>query len=286
MRSLGWLVVAFLARTSLLYADPVCVKGGDHAHSVGLSTTSVTFCFDGQSCYAADLSSGALKPTGPAGKDLPLLVPAPDAPHVTEGGSDITVCHHDGSSCKKLVAKHEIDPGINFASAVNASGTLAAIAVLGGPIYVEVFDVASTNHVATFALPRGGLCGFVNFAGDALDVTQVDCGDGTLGKEWLYTKRGKRLAQLPFMTGGAPAHVTDNVWAFAPDDGSAIVLQDVVTGKLVKHISVGKGDPNSVATLVGDSAHLVLVFGGARAGDIAVVDVATGRVTQFPAKRC
>jgi DNA-binding beta-propeller fold protein YncE len=273
-----------------LHADPVCVKGGDHAHSLGLSTTSASFCFDGQGCYAADLASGTLKATGPAGKDLPLLAPEPDAPKVTEGAADITVCHHDGSACKKLVAKNQIDPGINFTSAVNASGTLGAIAVLGGPIHIEVFDVASANHVATFALPHGGLCGYVSFAGETLDVMQVDCGDGTSGKEWLYTKRGKQIARVggaaPFLTGGAPVHVTDDVWAFAPSDGSVIVLQDVVTGKVMKRISVGKADPNMWATLAGDSAHLVLVFGGARAGDIAVVDVATGKVTQFPAKRC
>lgn len=245
----------------------------------------MTFCFDGQACYAADLASGGLKSSGPAGKDLPLLAPEPDEPQLKDPDS-ITVCKHDGSACKKLVPKHDVDPGIGITSAVNAAGTLGAIFVQGGTSYVEVFDVASTKHVATFTVPNRGMCGFLDFAGDTLDVTAVDCGDGSKGNEALYTKRGKRLAQLPFMTGGAPAHVTDNVWAFAPDDGSVIVLQDVVTGRLVKRISVGKGDPNSFATVVGDSAHIVVVYGGARAGDIAVVDVATGKVTQFPAKRC
>jgi hypothetical protein len=281
-----WIAVAFALCPLASYADPVCVDGSDHAHSVGLTTTTVSFCFDGHSCYAADLATGAVKATGSAGKDLPSLAPTSDVPQLTKDPDSITVCKHDGSACKKLVPKHQVDPGIGITSAVNATGTLAAIFVQGGTSYVEVFDVASAKHVSTFEVPNVGMCGFVDFAGDTLDVVAVDCGDWTTAKETLYTKRGKRIAKLPFMTNGAPVHVTDNVWAFASSEGDKVALQDVVTGKVMKSISVGKADTDSPATLVGDSAHLVLVFGGARAGDIAVIDVATGKVTQFPAKRC
>ena len=129
----------------------------------------------------------------------------------------------------------------------------------------------------------------VAFAGDTLDISNVECG-ATTGKEWLATKLGKRIAAIggasPIMTGSPPVHVTDNTWAFTPDGGDVVILQDVVTGKVVKRISVGKADPDSPATLVGDSTHIVLIYGGTRAGDLAVIDVATGKVTQFPAKRC
>src|SRR6185312_12335538 len=183
---------------------------------------------------------------------------APDAPTVSDDPDFVTVCKHDGSACHKLVPAHEVDPGIGITTAANASGTLAAIFVQGATSYVEVFDVASAKHVATFTVPNAGMCGFVAFAGDTLDVTAVDCGVGMTGTDFLYTKGGKRLAKLPFMTGSPPAHVDGNVWAFTPGDGSVVVLHDVVTGKLVKRISVGKADPDAWATLVGDGAHLVL----------------------------
>ena len=131
--------------------------------------------------------------------------------------------------------------------------------------------------------------GVPRVAGDTLDASRSECGTNT-GKEWLASKSGKVLARIggasPIMTGGPPVHVTDDVWAFAPDTGSVVVLQDVVTGKVMKRVAIGKADPNSLATLVGNSTHLVLVYGGARAGDLAVIDIATGKVTSFSANRC
>ncbi len=288
--AMRWSVALMILGSSSVHADNVCVKGGKHADNASLTTTSASFCFDGAGCYAAELATGRIT-TGPAaGKDLPQLAEGPDTPKFTDSPSDITVCHHDGSSCRKLAPTGEIDPGIGFVAAVNATGTLAAIGVQGRDPQAEVFDVATGKHVSTFKLPSSRwMCMFVAFAGDTLDISNVECG-ATNGKEWLATKLGKRIASIggasPIMTGSPPAHVTDNTWAFTTDGGDVVILQDVVTGKVVKRISVGKADPDSPATLVGDSTHLVLIYGGTRAGDLAVIDVATGKVTQFPAKRC
>ena len=38
--------------------------------------------------------------------------------------------------------------------------------------------------------------------------------------------------------------------------------------------------------IVGDGSHLALVFGGSRAGDVAIVDPATDKVASYPGKRC
>jgi len=289
MKQLGWVLGLLALASSPARADKPCVDGGDRAENAAVSTTAATFCFDKGSCYSADLATGHITVGKPAPSELPVLAEAPDAPKLTDGESDITVCRHDGTQCKKLATKHEIDPGIGFVSAVNASGTLAAIGVQGEPFFVDVFDVASGKRT-TFKLPSGGgLCGTLAFAGDTLDASRSECGTNT-GKEWLASKSGKVLARIggasPIMTGGPPVHVTDDVWAFAPDTGSVVVLQDVVTGKVMKRVAIGKADPNSLATLVGNSTHLVLVYGGARAGDLAVIDVATGKVTSFPANRC
>jgi len=281
-------LIALLVSSSV-HADNPCVKGGRRADNASLTTTSASFCFDGAACYAAELATGRLT-TGPAaGTDLPLLAEGPDSPKLSDDGGGITVCHRD-RSCHNLVPTGQIDPGIGFVSAVNSTGTLAAIGVQGSDLQVEVFDVATGKHVSTFKLPPSRwMCLVVAFAGDTLDISNVECG-ATTGKEWLATKLGKRIAAIggasPIMTGSPPVHVTDNTWAFTPDGGDVVILQDVVTGKVVKRISVGKADPDSPATLVGDSTHIVLIYGGTRAGDLAVIDVATGKVTQFPAKRC
>ena len=290
MKLLGWALGLLALGAPAAHADDACIKGGKHAENVGLSTTATAFCFEKGTCYSAELATGRITVGKPAGSDLPELAEAPDAPKLTNGTADITVCHHDGSQCKKLATEHDIDPGIGFVSAVTASGTLAAIGVQGAPFFVDVFDVGSGKRTSTFKLPSGGgLCGFLAFAGDTLDVTQTECGSSK-GKEWLASTSGKTIGRIggasPIMTGGPPVHVTDDVWAFAPDGGDVVILQNVVTGKVMKRLSVAKAEPDSPATLVGDSAHLVLVYGGARAGDLAVIDVATGKVTKFPAKRC
>ena len=114
----------------MLHADPVCVKGGDHAHSVALSTTSVTFCFDGQSSLRGRFGLARAEGDRLAGKDLPRRRRRRQTRRKSpKAAPTITVCHHDGSSCRSSSRSIRIDRGINFTSAVNASGTLAAIAV-------------------------------------------------------------------------------------------------------------------------------------------------------------
>jgi hypothetical protein len=284
-----------LSASATAHADGVCVRGSKHSSHVDLDATSARFCFEpgGLACYAVNLQTGAIAANqAPAGTDRPQVMPAPDAPKVAEATADITVCHHDGTACHKLVPRGLVDPGLGLVSAVNRTGTLAAFGTQAAhrQSQVETFDATTGKHVATFKLPaKGGMCMFLAFAGDTLDITQSECG-GPDGPEWLASKTGKRIAPLggtpPIHSNSPPVHVTGNTYAFAPAAGDVVVLQDVVTGKVVQRIAIGKAGADDTATLVGDAAHLVLVHAGARAGDVVVIDVATGKVTQLPAKRC
>lgn len=290
-RVIGLVVVS---ATATAHADSVCVRGGKHSSYVGLDATSAQFCFEpgGLACYAVNLQTGAVTAApAPAGADRPQVMPAPDAPKVTEAAADITVCHHDGTACHKIVAKGQVDPGLGLTSAVNHAGTLAALGTQAAnrQSQVETFDAATGKHLATFKLPaKGGMCMFLGFAGDTLDITQSECGSSG-GTEWLATKAGKKIAPVggsPQITSNSPpVHVTGNTYAFATAAGDVVVLQDVVTGKVVRRIAVDEAGPDT-ATLVGDSAHLVLVYAGARAGDVIVIDVATGKATPLHARRC
>jgi len=292
-----WSLVGLVVVSSSVtaHADGVCVRGSKHSSYVGLAATTARFCFEpgGLACYTADLQTGALtadKP--PAGSERPQVIAAPDAPKVTEAEADITVCHHDGSACQKLAPKGQVDPGLGLVSAVNRTGTLAALGTQAAhrQSQVETFDVATARHLATFKLPtRGGMCMFLAFAGDTLDITQSECGSPG-GTEWLAGKTGKKIAPLggssPINSNSPPVHVSGNIYAFAPAAGDVVVLQDVVSGKVGKRIANEKAARTDTATLVGDDRHLVLVYAGARAGDLVVIDVATGKLTQLPARRC
>ncbi|HEX3761947.1 MAG TPA: hypothetical protein VHW23_24775 [Kofleriaceae bacterium] len=294
MHRWSWIGLIVLSATATAHADGVCVRGSKHSSYVGVDDAGARFCFEpgGLACYAVNLQTGAVTAApAPTGADRPQVMPAPDAPKVTEAEADITVCHPDGTACHKLVPKGQVDPGIGMTSAVNRAGTLAALGTQAAnrQSQVETFDAATGKHLATFKLPaKGGMCMFLGFAGDTLDITQSECG-APGGTEWLATRAGKQIAPLggnPRITSNSPpVHVTGNTYAFATAAGDVVVLQDVVTGKVVRRIAIDEAGPDA-ATLVGDASHLVLIYGGARAGDIVVVDVATGKVTPHPARRC
>lgn len=295
MHRWSWIGLVVLSASAIAHADGVCVRGSKHSSHVGLDATSVRFCFEpgGLACYAVDLQTGALAAgQAPAGTDRPQVMPAPDAPKVTEGEADITVCRHDGGACHKLVPRGMVDPGLGLVTAVNRTGTLAAFGTQAAhrQSQVETFDATTGKRLATFKLPaKGGMCLFLAFAGDTLDITQSECG-GPDGPEWLATRTGKQIAPLggssPIHGNSPPVHVAGNTYAFAPAAGSVVVLQDVVTGKVARRIAIDRAGDADAATLVGDAAHLVLVYTGARAGDVVVIDVATGNVTHRPARRC
>lgn len=245
------------------------------------------------SCFTTDLATGAWSASSaPPGEHRPRIVPAATAPKVQIDDQSATVCRADGSACKTLTPKTEVDPGLGLSAAANDAGTLAALGYYGADskTWVETFDLATGKRIGRVRVgSKNALCVNVHVFGDSLYVSEEVCG-APARTAWLGTRTGKKLAAVggaqPIHPSGQAVHLADASWAFASSEGDALVVQDVTTGKVTKRIVTGPATNAASAALLGDSKRLVLVFGGSRAGDVAITDPATGKVTSYPGKRC
>lgn len=288
------LVAIGMATALPLHAGPApvkqCVDLTSNPVWVALDAGVVTYCFEGtakRSCYMTDLGTGAVSRVAPPSSPgtlptTPPPVPRPPQVDVTE--TDVRICHADGTACRTFTPKGPIDPGLGIAAAANDEGTLAA--VNAGPL-VETYDLATGKRIAQFKPgPRKLGCIALAFAGDTLVVSE--CGDAA--SAWLVTRSGKRIAAIggakPIRPSGDNVHLTGTRWAFSSRAGDTVVIQDVASGKVIKRIAVGPAAPTASAVLVGNETWLALVFGGTRAGDVVLVDLASGKVTSYPANRC
>jgi len=286
-------VVAVLGMISLeAAAQPVpCVQAIDEAPvNVALAGGTLTYCWDNGKttrCYATDLAAGTTTSApAPAGNDLPRRVPTTKGPRLEVGADRVKVCRIDGSDCTTFQPKDEVDEGLGISASVNDTATVVAIA---NAFYVETFNVATGKRLARFrAGPKPWMCNHAEMVGDAVLVHHAECG-AEHGRSWLATAKGKKLAAV----GGAkPIDAGDAVfvgateWAFVSARGDVVVIQDVKTGKVAKRIAIGIAKDGTFPVLVGGAKQLALISGGTRAGDIAVIDPATAKVTRYPAKRC
>lgn len=259
----------------------------------------VNYCFELDdaklTCFATELATGKTAPTAsPAstassGQPRPRL--AGSAPAVSiknaDGGKRPQLCRPDGSKCKTLAMSHAIDQGMGLADAENTEFTLAALGTLQ---WIDTFDLRTGKRIASFTSgPKRSSCNTLAFAGDTLVIGEgSDCASPAR-TAWLASKTGKKIGEVggdaPLVI-GTMAPVSGNDFAFAALAGDRVVIQDVVTGKVEKAIAVGAAVPDAPATLVGDAGGLALVFGGARAGDVAVIDAAAGKATTYAGVRC
>src|SRR5688572_29784814 len=187
---------------------PVCIKGGDAMGAIGGATgdaTSAAFCVsDGSSneCFSADLDSGKFDKLAEPPAPQPAAVTPPEE-KVETTATEVKICK--GEECTTLTPK--VKKGSENQLVAVANGALAVV-MLGdaeaGKGTAEVWDVVKRKK--------------------------------------LYTTKGKKLADVGGKDFGSYSEVAvqvkDNVWAFLEENGSAIALQDVVTGKVAKTISL------------------------------------------------
>lgn len=284
----------------------VCVKAKDDPVLVEIDRGKLKYCFDhGKqlTCYSTDLEDGSLWATAaPAhnGEGYPSTPKPPDEPSVETTEGEVKLCLPNSTECKTFKPKNAVDPGLGLTASTNRPGTLVA---LTNSAWVETFDVKSGKRLARFKASKAKhACSYVDFAGDAIVVDHYDCGDVTVAESWLGTKTGKRLSVLggksPIGMATNPVQIKDTHWAFASRSGDAIAIHDVKTGKLVKRITLGPrnvDDPLAdselspvlaFGTSTDDNEKLALVYGDKRVGDVVVVDLATSKVSSYPAKRC
>src|SRR5205823_4995608 len=140
--------------------------------------------------------------------------------------------------------------------------------------WIDTFDLKTGKRLATFKTgDKHSSCNALEFAGDTLVIGEETCGEQGM-TAWLATAKGKKVAdvggELPITPGlQSIAKLSGNDYAFSTLTGEAVIVQDVKTGKVGKRIPVVSAVPKQTGYLLGDGTALAVVFGGARAGDVA-----------------
>ena len=230
---------------------PACVKAGAEMSAIGSAGAddgSAHFCIsdgtDTNQCFTVALGDGKLdKATAPTAAQSPALGEARARVETTP--TDVKVCAtaDDCKTIKPAVPKGAENP---IEAVANAPGTIAVV-LLGdaekGKGTAEVWDVAKNKKLASIKYAKNDFkCGHARVLGESVFISADVC-SGPAAHAVLYTSKGKRIADVGGKEFGSygtePVQVKDDTWAFLEENGAAIALQDVKTGKIVKTIDVG-----------------------------------------------
>jgi len=283
---------------------PTCIRIPDDASAAIRDASAdgqrLAFCVgeaDDQ-CFSFDLSTRRLEHLREPPK------PAPDlGARVTVVNPDLQICRAD--ACTSITP--QVLPSTSkLHAATNADGTFAVV-LLGdaehGKGYAEIWDVARAKRTASFGYARGEFrCGEVEMVGDSIYLSASTCA-GPAARAALYTLKGKKLANIGGKEfgsyGNAHVQITGSAWGFLDENGSRIVIQDVVKGKVLKTIdtsglwtadgaasSTAIGNPGEHALVKLDDGKLAIIAGAPASGSVATVDVETGEVGVVRAPQC
>jgi hypothetical protein len=259
------------------HAGDPCIRHFRAAERLRLDGNAVVFCddedADKQQCFAVDLA------TGKAAAAHPRAEPVPSDTTLTIATRSAKACLAGGGACKTLVPKAHIDQGLAMHGV--ARGERAALINMAE---VETFDVKTGKRLARFTAGKGDCTNVKILAPDLLLVKNADCGSDDGGTSFFATAKGKKTAAVPIAA--SDAHVLDTTVAFVAATGDRAVVMDGPTGKVVTQVTLGEPASDVFPTVVADGKRLVVVYGGDRAGDLAGVELASGKVATFAARRC
>jgi hypothetical protein len=294
MRTCSIVVVSLLAHTAA--ADP-CIASGSNPVMMAIGGGKLSYCFELDdaklNCFATEIATAttaAAPSPAPLGQQWPRRAPTPRKVMLknTDGGKKPKLCRADGTKCKTLAMSHAIDQGMGLVAAQNAALTVAALSSLE---WIDTFDLRSGKRIATFKTgPKNSSCNALEFAGDTLVIGEETCGEDGM-TAWLATTKGKKVAdvggEMPITLGfQSIAKLTGNNFAFTTLAGEAVIVQDVKTGKVSKRLPVVSAVPKQTGYLVGDGTSLAVIYGGTRAGDVAIIDLGSDKIRTYSAKRC
>jgi len=253
-----------------------CIPDFRAAERLQLDAHAVRFCDDKvgdkRQCFAVDLATGKLASahasTDATGGETTLTLAKKTAKVCVVGGS-----------CKTLVPKARIDPGLQMHGVARGER-----AVLMNMAEVETFDAKTGARLARFTAGKGDCTNVTILAPDLLLVNNANCGSDDGGTSFFATAKGKQIAAVPIPA--ASAHATGTTVAFVSAGGDEVVVMDGPTGKIAKRVAIGKPASDVFPSVVSDANRLVVVYGRDRAGDVVVVDLATDKARTFAAKRC
>lgn len=261
--------------------------------------TRLAFCIGKtpEQCFQLELVSGTLSRLAKP----PALAAA--GARVETTNPELKVCKD--ATCTSLTPK-VLPTMMGLRAATNSDGTVAVV-LLGdtqaGKGYAEVWDVAAGKRTATFKYARGEFrCGEVRILGEAIYISAAACGTPA-ARGTLFTLKGKKIAAVggkDFGTfGGSLVQVDATSWAFLEENGSELVIQDVVKGKVTKTLDVthlwspdgnkskgAMGNPGESALIAIGEGRLAVIAGAPSTGKVAIVDVASGDVQLTKAPLC
>lgn len=250
-------------------------------------------------CFVLDLASGAFRPRAPTPREA-LGKPEPGdgtATSVAIDGTRVAVCR--AGACRD-VSIPELPGGEERPTvAVSEDGRLVAAISRSDPDHprrtrqAAIYDVATGRRLR--AIDIGEDYAQLEFLGGTLLVTNTPCAGPCSSSRLVDPRTGKQLGAV----GGAAAlntselsaaRVTGDVWAFNDWETTAMVYQDVRTGRVVRRFE--RPPTCASGSYAGCEVHMlhvgdgIAILGEARAaGRITLVD-ARGKVTaqhQIPA---
>jgi hypothetical protein len=290
---------------------PVCIPPSEPAMVTMANgdAAAVQFCVgdgaDQKSCFGVDLDDKKYEALDAS--PIPQEATLTDGAAFSSTATEVKVCPPgEGAACVTLKAKAPKGQDTAIVGATNAAGTLAVLMfgnAEAGKGYAEVWDVAKNKKTATIKYAKGdNKCGVGQVLGDAVYINASVCA-GPAAKGALYSAKGKKLADVGgkgFGTYGAAAVQVDATrWAFLEEGAGAVALQDVKTGKLDKTLDLlplwgggaggaerAGGNPGESALVRGGEGKLIVITGSPVAGNVGVIDVASGEIQVITALQC
>jgi hypothetical protein len=255
------------------------------AHAAGVDAQGrVRVCRDdGEECRAIDAASGAMAMHYPE-----RTAPPADPPHATvEPDGQLLVCWGQGATClRKAPGPFETWLAVEL----SADGRGAALSAgEHDRRFVTILDhrltTAGRFEVAARAKERG-------WWKDGRFLVRAADGDATRGH--LYDADGTSRGAVGALGAGAaidlgvgPVEVVPGTWAFLARDATAVAVHDLAHGDGVRiQLDVTGQAPGAADLARAGDGSLAVLLGGARYGDVLVVNIGDRTVTPRPATRC
>lgn len=211
---------------------------------------------------------------------------------VTVAGSTITACKPDRTDCRSIPFSPAPKADESTDATANADLSLVALLVESAPI--RVLDATGKQLAEIKGWPTGmsepktpAFFRQARFVGPVLAAYIADT-PMTSAIRLFDPRTGKKVGDVdagkPMSDTVDPVAVVADQFAFVEFDSSAIVIQNVKTGKLVKKYKITGVEPGgySMLVLAPDGKSLV----AAQGAQIVRLDLAKGSVARFSAPRC
>jgi hypothetical protein len=233
---------------------------------------------DAEECRAVDLSTGAMSEHYPKIEGAEYDKPGA----VVQDDGQLLVCWGQTSCQRRTPAAYE-----KWMQAIVHADRVAVLSSESDKKYVTTMDHDLTTVLRFEVAPAAA---DVVWRDDRFLIHAHENGE-THG--YLYDAKG-HVVGVVGAVGGAPAldigpgpvDLAPSGWAFLANDATVVAVHDFAGGTPAR-IDVGAAQPAGLSDLASaGEGRLAVALGGARYGDVLIVDVDAKAVKPLPGKRC